>query len=67
MDGGKNFQMTEREEELESAKRVLFERMQAPQGHQSLSEIWQELRAIDAEMENLKKAGRRPGPFGSPF
>jgi hypothetical protein len=67
MDGGENFQMTRREEGLEGAKRVLLERMQESQGHQSLSEIRQELRAIDAEMENLKKAGRRPGPFGSPF
>jgi hypothetical protein len=59
--------MTNRERELESARRILLERMQEPQGHQSLSEIRQELRAIDAEMENLKKVERRGAPFGSPF
>jgi hypothetical protein len=59
--------MTNRERELESARRMVLERMQRPQEHQSLSEIRQELRAIDAEMENLKKVERRGGVFGSPF
>jgi hypothetical protein len=48
--------MSKRERELENARSVLLKRMQESQGHQSLSEIRQELRAIDAEMDHLKKA-----------
>jgi hypothetical protein len=50
--------MTLEERELESARRRLLARMEEPQGHQSLAEIRQELRAIDAEMEHLKKVGQ---------
>jgi hypothetical protein len=39
--------MSKRERELENARSVLLKRMQESQGHQSLSEIRQELRAID--------------------
>jgi hypothetical protein len=59
--------MTERERELESARRTLLNRMQKPQGHQGLSAIRQELRAVDAEMEAFEEAGRHGSPFGSPF
>ena len=43
--------MSKRERELENARSGLLKKMLEPQGHQSLSEIRQELRAIDAEME----------------
>jgi hypothetical protein len=59
--------MTERERELESARRTLFNQVRNPQGYQRLSEIRQELRAVDAEMERLKRFGRHGSPFGSPF
>jgi hypothetical protein len=59
--------MSKRERELENARSVLLKKMQESQGHQSLSDIRQELRAIDAEMEHLKKIGPRGSPFGSPF
>jgi hypothetical protein len=60
--------MTERERELENARRILLKRMQEPQGRQSLSELLHELRAIDAEMEHFRqKVSRHGSPFGSPF
>jgi hypothetical protein len=60
--------MTKRERELENARRILLNRMQEPLGRQSLSELRQELRAIDAQLEHFrKKFGRQGSPFGSPF
>jgi hypothetical protein len=59
--------MSKRERELENARSVLMKKMQESQGHQSLSEIRQELRAIDAEMDHLKKLRPKGSPFGSPF
>jgi hypothetical protein len=59
--------MSERDGELENARSRLLKKMQEPQGHQSLSAIRQELRAIDAEMEHLKKSAPKGSPFESPF
>jgi hypothetical protein len=47
--------MTERERELEDARRSILKQLEEPQGHQSLSELRQKLRAIDAEVERLKR------------
>jgi hypothetical protein len=64
---GRKRSMTERERELESARRRLLKRMQKPQGHQNLCKLRQELRTIGSEMEHLKKVGQKGSPFGSPF
>jgi hypothetical protein len=47
--------MTSQEPELEEARRQVLQRMQEPQSRQALSQLRQELRAIDVELDNVKR------------
>jgi hypothetical protein len=47
--------MTFGERELEAARQQIMRRMQNPQTHQFLSQLRQELRAIDIELDNVKR------------
>jgi hypothetical protein len=44
-----------REEELEKSRHRVMERMQEPQDQQSLLQLNEELFAIDAELDRLRK------------
>jgi hypothetical protein len=47
--------MTIGERDLESARQQILQRMQEPQSGQVLSQLSQELRAIDVELDNVKR------------
>jgi hypothetical protein len=46
--------MTGRERELEEARGRILQQLDEPDGHQRLSQLRQELRAIDVEIERLR-------------
>jgi hypothetical protein len=47
--------MTLGDHDLDAARQQILRRMQEPQSPQALSELRQELRAIDVELDNVKK------------
>jgi hypothetical protein len=47
--------MTIGERDLEAARQQILQRMQKPQSQQALSQLRQELRAIDIELDNVKR------------
>jgi hypothetical protein len=48
--------MTSREPDLEEARRQILQRMQEPQSGQALSQLRQELRAIDVEWTTSRES-----------
>jgi predicted metal-dependent HD superfamily phosphohydrolase len=47
--------MTIGERDLEAARQQILQRMQKPQSQQAFSQLRQELRAIDIELDNVKR------------